>query len=57
VLSFEPAVDSKRRAAIGSVTLAKESPPGSYVLRVTVTDKAAGAQTRVVRQYLDFEVR
>jgi hypothetical protein len=56
-LTFEPAADSKRRNAIGSVTLAKDTPPGPYMLRITVTDKAAPeASPRVVRQYVDFTV-
>jgi VWFA-related protein len=56
-LSFEPSADSKRRAAVGSLTLAKEMAPGVYVLRVTVTDKDPRAKGRVARQYMDFEVR
>ena len=57
-VTFEPAVEIKRRAAVGSVTLAKNMPPALYVLRVTVTDKSAPqGQTRLVQQYLDFEVR
>ena len=57
-LTFEPSADPKRRGAMGSVTLSREMPPGTYVLRITVIDKQAPAgQKRLVQQYLDFEVR
>jgi len=48
---------AKRLLAGGNMVLAKNIPPGDYVLQVIVVDKLARQKYRAASQWMDFEVQ
>jgi len=55
---FDPSQqkDLTRIVAGGSLLLGNDLQPGDYALQLIVTDKLAKEESRVVGQWIDFEI-